>query len=105
MRISDWSSDVCSSDLLDTMRRADWLIDVGPDAGEQGGKILYSGPPAGLRPVPESRTRAYLFGQEIGRESGRERVCQVRLDLGGRRNIKKHRPNTSNYIHILRQKQ
>nr|WP_281459178.1 excinuclease ABC subunit UvrA [Pseudomonas sp. P13] len=48
---------------LDTMRRADWLIDVGPDAGEQGGKILYSGPPAGLRQVPESRTRAYLFAQ------------------------------------------
>ncbi|MFW0885421.1 UNVERIFIED_CONTAM: excinuclease ABC subunit UvrA [Pseudomonas sp. JL1] len=49
---------------LDTMRRADWLIDVGPDAGEQGGKILYSGPPAGLGQVPESRTRAYLFAQD-----------------------------------------
>ena len=46
---------------LDTMRRADWLIDVGPDAGEKGGRILYSGPPAGLEQVDESRTRAYLF--------------------------------------------
>lgn len=53
---------------LDTMRRADWLIDVGPDAGEQGGKILYSGPPAGLRQVPESRTRAYLFAQDSAAE-------------------------------------
>lgn len=48
---------------LDTMRRADWLIDVGPAAGEQGGRILYSGPPAGLEPVVESRTRAYLFAE------------------------------------------
>ena len=46
---------------LDTMRRADWLVDVGPDAGEHGGTILYSGPPAGLAEVEPSRTRAYLF--------------------------------------------
>ena len=46
---------------LDTMRRADWLIDVGPAAGEHGGRILYSGPPAGLADVEQSQTRAYLF--------------------------------------------
>ncbi|MEX5506633.1 excinuclease ABC subunit UvrA [Pseudomonas putida] len=46
---------------LETMRRADWLVDVGPDAGEHGGTILYSGPPAGLAEVQPSRTRAYLF--------------------------------------------
>ena len=33
---------------LDVVRRADWLVDVGPLAGEKGGKILYSGPPEGL---------------------------------------------------------
>ena len=33
---------------LATMRRADWIVDVGPDAGERGGRVLYSGPPAGL---------------------------------------------------------
>jgi excinuclease ABC subunit A len=32
---------------LAVMRRADWLVDVGPDAGERGGRVLYSGPPAG----------------------------------------------------------
>ncbi|GAB7532226.1 excinuclease ABC subunit UvrA [Pseudomonas sp. 3A(2025)] len=48
---------------LDTMRRADWVIDVGPAAGEQGGRILYSGPPAGLEQITESRTRAYLFAE------------------------------------------
>ena len=46
---------------LETMRRADWLIDVGPAAGEQGGQVLYSGPPAGLAEVQASQTREYLF--------------------------------------------
>jgi excinuclease ABC subunit A len=44
-----------------TMRRADWLVDVGPGAGDDGGRVLYSGPPEGLRDQPQSRTRPYLF--------------------------------------------
>ncbi|HEY0134903.1 MAG TPA: excinuclease ABC subunit UvrA [Nannocystis sp.] len=47
---------------LDVIRRADWIVDVGPAAGEQGGEILYSGPPAGLDRVPASQTRLHLFG-------------------------------------------
>ncbi|MCU0117483.1 excinuclease ABC subunit UvrA [Pseudomonas sp. B2M1-30] len=46
---------------LETMRRADWLIDVGPAAGEKGGRVLYSGPPPGLAEIDDSQTRAYLF--------------------------------------------
>ncbi|NWA86891.1 excinuclease ABC subunit UvrA [Pseudomonas sp. D2002] len=46
---------------LETMRRADWLIDVGPAAGEHGGQVLYSGPPAGLAEIEASQTREYLF--------------------------------------------
>jgi excinuclease ABC subunit A len=46
---------------LDVMRRADWLIDVGPGAGENGGRVLYSGPPAGLEQVKDSQTRRFLF--------------------------------------------
>jgi excinuclease ABC subunit A len=46
---------------LDVMRAADWLIDIGPDAGEQGGRVLYSGPVAGLADCAESHTRRYLF--------------------------------------------
>jgi excinuclease ABC subunit A len=46
---------------LETMRRADWLVDVGPAAGEHGGTVLYSGPPAGLAHVEASQTRHYLF--------------------------------------------
>ena len=45
------------------IRHADWIVDVGPDAGEHGGKILYSGPLQGLRDVSESRTRSFLFGE------------------------------------------
>ncbi len=56
---------------LETMRRADWLIDVGPAAGEHGGHVLYSGPPAGLADVEASQTRAYLFAEQ--RASNQER--------------------------------
>ncbi|SEI62005.1 excinuclease ABC subunit UvrA [Pseudomonas sp. NFR16] len=46
---------------LETMRRADWLIDVGPAAGVNGGRVLYSGPPAGLSAIETSQTRLHLF--------------------------------------------
>ena len=46
---------------LDIVRRADWIVDVGPRAGEHGGQILYSGPLPGLAHVQMSRTRPYLF--------------------------------------------
>ena len=46
---------------LDVIRHADWIVDVGPLAGEHGGEILYSGPPEGLRRVKASHTREYLF--------------------------------------------
>ncbi|HET8835118.1 MAG TPA: excinuclease ABC subunit UvrA [Gemmatimonadales bacterium] len=46
---------------LDVMRHADWIVDVGPDAGRHGGRVLYSGPVAGLADVRASRTRPYLF--------------------------------------------
>lgn len=49
---------------LEVMRSADWIVDVGPDAGELGGHILYSGPPAGLRSVAASKTAQYLFDEQ-----------------------------------------
>ncbi|WIW44937.1 excinuclease ABC subunit UvrA [Bradyrhizobium sp. 62B] len=45
---------------IEVIRHADWLVDVGPDAGDGGGLILYSGPPAGLGDVAQSRTAHYL---------------------------------------------
>ncbi|MGZ3561731.1 MAG: excinuclease ABC subunit UvrA [Vulcanimicrobiaceae bacterium] len=47
---------------IDVIRHADWIVDVGPEAGEQGGFVLYSGPPEGLKLVEASQTRRYLFG-------------------------------------------
>ena len=46
---------------LDVIRHADWIVDVGPAAGEKGGEILYSGPPEGLKKIQPSKTRHYLF--------------------------------------------
>jgi excinuclease ABC subunit A len=48
---------------LDVVRHADWVVDVGPGAGEQGGEILYSGPLSGLAEVPKSETRRHLYGE------------------------------------------
>ncbi len=44
----------------DLIRAADWVVDLGPEAGEGGGRILYSGPPKGLPQVKESHTGRYL---------------------------------------------
>jgi excinuclease ABC subunit A len=49
---------------LDVIRHADWIVDVGPAAGEKGGYVLYSGPPAGLEQVEASQTRRHLFGSQ-----------------------------------------
>lgn len=46
---------------LDVIRRADWVVDVGPAAGEGGGHIVYSGPIDGLRTAEGSVTGRYLF--------------------------------------------
>jgi excinuclease ABC subunit A len=46
---------------LDVIRHADWIVDVGPEAGERGGQVLYSGPAAGLRGLAASHTARHLF--------------------------------------------
>ncbi|MEU7051666.1 excinuclease ABC subunit UvrA, partial [Streptomyces eurythermus] len=51
---------------LDVVRGADWVVDVGPGAGEHGGRVLYSGPPAELASVAGSATAAYLFDESPG---------------------------------------
>ncbi|MBY8881789.1 excinuclease ABC subunit UvrA [Actinacidiphila acidipaludis] len=49
---------------LDVVRRAGWVVDVGPGAGRYGGQVLYSGPVPGLRQAAESATGKYLFGED-----------------------------------------
>jgi len=67
---------------LALMRRADWLVDVGPAAGELGGHVLYSGPPAGLADVAASQTRRHLFG-EVPLPPARQRQASGWLRLAG----------------------
>ena len=47
----------------DTIRSSDWVVDIGPGAGERGGNIVYSGPVAGLLEHPTSLTGQYLSGR------------------------------------------
>ena len=44
----------------DVIRSADWLIDLGPEAGDGGGNLVYSGPPAGISKVKASHTGRFL---------------------------------------------
>lgn len=67
---------------LDVIRHADWIVDVGPQAGEHGGKVLYSGAPDGLRDVAESRTAGYLF-ERIERDLRAPREATGSLQLRG----------------------
>jgi excinuclease ABC subunit A len=55
---------------VDVIRQADWIVDVGPAAGEHGGEILYSGPLAGLKEVKGSKTAQALFSPSLGRGPG-----------------------------------
>ncbi|MBQ1950097.1 MAG: excinuclease ABC subunit UvrA [Clostridia bacterium] len=48
----------------DTIRAADWVVDVGPGAGIHGGNILYSGPVDGLLHCEDSLTGQYLSGRQ-----------------------------------------
>jgi excinuclease ABC subunit A len=47
----------------DTIRSADWAVDIGPGAGEHGGQIVHSGPVAELEAHDTSLTGAYLSGR------------------------------------------
>jgi excinuclease ABC subunit A len=74
---------------LDVIRRADWIVDVGPAAGEQGGFVLYNGPPDGLRQIEQSQTRRYLFETHAAvARSPRSRQGWLRLAGATRNNLK-----------------
>ena len=73
---------------LDVIRHADWIVDVGPLAGEGGGRILYSGAPDGLRNVAESHTRRYLFDDKgIEDRTPREPTGWLQLEGVHRNNL------------------
>jgi excinuclease ABC subunit A len=47
----------------DTIKIADWIVDIGPGAGENGGAVVYSGPVKGLSKAKDSITGQYLSGK------------------------------------------
>ncbi|QES57803.1 ABC transporter [Streptomyces venezuelae] len=69
---------------LDVVRHADWLVDVGPLAGEHGGQVLHSGPPQELAGVAGSATARHLFGaQEPAGAPGPVRAATGAVRLSG----------------------
>ena len=48
----------------DTIRASDWIVDIGPGAGEHGGAVVYSGPVKGIEKSANSVTGAYLSGKK-----------------------------------------
>jgi excinuclease ABC subunit A len=48
----------------DTIRASDWIVDIGPGAGEHGGAVVYSGPVKGIEKASDSVTGAYLAGKQ-----------------------------------------
>jgi excinuclease ABC subunit A len=47
----------------DTIRASDWVVDIGPGAGEHGGEVVYSGPVSGIYKAAGSITGQYLSGK------------------------------------------
>ncbi len=73
---------------VDVIRHADWIVDVGPAAGELGGEILYSGPLEGLSKAKNSVTRDFIFGSEQFRKPQyREATAWLKLEGVTRNNL------------------
>ena len=66
------------------MREADWLIDLGPGAGADGGAVLYQGSVAGLRRARESATARYLLGNgEVASPSHENAEAEGFIEIRG----------------------
>ena len=63
------------------LKASDWLVDIGPGAGESGGRVLYEGPPSGVGDVDGSATGAFLSGRERAQAPGPRRKPKGSLIL------------------------
>lgn len=74
---------------IEIIKEADWIVDVGPQAGEKGGEILYSGTPPGLKKIKNSSTAKYLFsGSPVAKSRMREKKGEIHLRQLVRNNVK-----------------
>ncbi len=62
---------------MDFIRAADWVIDLGPGAGPNGGKLLYEGPPEGLLKVESSLTGKALVNESAVRPRGKTKKSMI----------------------------
>ncbi|HET7560613.1 MAG TPA: excinuclease ABC subunit UvrA [Limnochordia bacterium] len=69
----------------DTIRQADYVVDIGPGAGEHGGRIVAAGTPEEIARHPESITGAYLSGRRRIHAPGARRTPSGWLKLRGAR--------------------
>lgn len=72
---------------MDIVQRADWIVDMGPGAGEHGGKLIYSGPLPGLESEDDSLTRQYLFESKSKKNTAARREAREYFQL---KNINRH---------------
>jgi excinuclease ABC subunit A len=68
---------------MDIARNADWIVDIGPGAGDRGGSLLYSGEVAGLKTVNESLTRQFLFPSDHAKQRPEPRTASDWFKLSG----------------------
>ncbi len=68
----------------DTIKVADWVVDIGPGAGEHGGAVVYSGPVKGLLKSKESITGMYVSGRKKIAVPAKRRVAsKEKLQIKG----------------------
>jgi excinuclease ABC subunit A len=58
---------------LEVIKTADWIIDMGPEGGDAGGRIVAEGTPEEVAKVPESYTGQFLKGRLLRRAARREK--------------------------------
>ena len=71
----------------DTIRSADWLVDIGPGAGEHGGEVVYSGPADHLVDATRSITGDYIAGRrriEVPKKRRKTRTTKQLTVVGAR---------------------
>ena len=76
---------------VSVIRHADWVVDVGPEAGTHGGEIVYSGTVDGLRDVAQSHTARYLFADNSivkSKSEIRQPTAWIKLKDVERNNVK-----------------
>lgn len=73
---------------VSVIRHADWIVDIGPDAGTHGGEVIYNGPLDGLREVTNSHTARYLFTCDTATEqTPRQPAAWLKLERIERNNL------------------